>query len=150
MVGSPDMDAKLKHLEMIQSVIARMAGNLFFLKGWSITLVVGLFALGASKDANPLYSILAFLPVFVFWILDGYFLSIERSFRDMYEDVRQRDPKNIDFSMDSEPYKKANPRNSWMCSLVSPTLIWFYLPMVLAMVLLMWKLLSIHPVTYGA
>lgn len=137
------MDAKLKHLEMIQAVITRMASNLFFLKGWSITLVVGMVALAAAKDASPVYTILAFLPLFVFWVLDGYFLSMERSFRDLYDDVRKRDPKDIDFSMNPAPYLKANPRNSWMNSLCSTTLLWFYLPIVVAMLLLMWKLLTV-------
>jgi len=36
------MEAKLKHLEMIQDVIKRMASNSFLLKGWSLTLVVAL------------------------------------------------------------------------------------------------------------
>ena len=137
------MEAKIRHLEMIQTVIARMASNLFFLKGWSITLVVGLFALAASKGANPLFSIVAFLPVFVFWILDGYFLSMERSFRGLYDDVRKRDPKDIDFAMNPAPYKAADPRNGWIASLCSQTLLWFYTPIVVAMLLLMWKLLTV-------
>lgn len=139
---SSDMDAKLKHLEMIQGVITRMAGNLFFLKGWSITLVVGLLAIATAKEANPVYSIIAFLPVFIFWILDGYFLSMERSYRSLYDDVRKRDPKDINFDMNTAPYKKADPHNTWVASLCSPTLIWFYLPIVAAMLLLMWKLLK--------
>jgi hypothetical protein len=46
------MENKRKHLEMIQGVINRMARNLFFLKGWTTTLIAALFAL-AAKDANP-------------------------------------------------------------------------------------------------
>ena len=37
------MDAKLKHLEMIQGVINRMANCSFLLKGWSVTLIAALF-----------------------------------------------------------------------------------------------------------
>jgi hypothetical protein len=33
------MGDKIKHLEMIQAVISRLANNSFLLKGWSITLV---------------------------------------------------------------------------------------------------------------
>ena len=33
------MEKKIKHLEMIQGVINRMAGNSFALKGWSVTLI---------------------------------------------------------------------------------------------------------------
>ena len=37
------MDRKMKHLEMIQGVISRMANNSFMLKGWAVTLVAGIF-----------------------------------------------------------------------------------------------------------
>jgi len=33
------MENKVKHLEMIQAVIARMATNSFMFKGWAVTLV---------------------------------------------------------------------------------------------------------------
>ncbi len=48
------MEAKLKHLELSQGVINRMAGNSFLLKGWSVTLVSALFALSA-KDSNQMF-----------------------------------------------------------------------------------------------
>ena len=38
------MENKLKHLQMIQGIINRMASNSFALKGWSVTLVAGIFA----------------------------------------------------------------------------------------------------------
>jgi hypothetical protein len=135
------MEAKLKYLEMIQNVISRMAGNLFYLKGWTITLVTALFALATTKDANPAYSIVAFVPVYVFWILDGYFLSLERSFRSLYDDVRKLDPKDIDFSMNPSKYQ-AYPENSLMTSMCRPALVGFYLPLLIATDLLMWKLLT--------
>jgi hypothetical protein len=62
-----------KHLELIQGIINRMAGNSFKLKGWSVVLVSALFALGVS-DANDDFVLLAFLPAIAFWVLDGYFL----------------------------------------------------------------------------
>lgn len=45
---------KHKHLEFIQASTNRMSGNLFLLKGWSITLIAGLFAL-AAKDTHQAY-----------------------------------------------------------------------------------------------
>lgn len=129
------MENKRQHLEMIQGVINRMAGNLFFLKGWAITLIAALFALSA-KDANTQYFFIAYFPVLIFWILDGYFLSQERLFRNLYDDVRKRDEKDIDFSMDTRIYKD-NPRNGWLYSMFSPTLLWFYLSLALVMLLIM-------------
>src|SRR3989344_3113038 len=48
------MENKRKHLEFIQTVISRMAGNLFFLRGWTITLIGALLAL-FSKNNSPDY-----------------------------------------------------------------------------------------------
>ena len=112
-----------------------MAGNLFFLKGWAITLIAALFALSA-KETNPKYILIAYFPVIIFWILDGYFLSQERLFRDLYDDVRKLDEKDIDFSMDTRKYRK-NKRNSWLYSMFSPTLLWFYLSLIVVMLFIM-------------
>ncbi|MCI3203857.1 hypothetical protein DBA20_02635 [Pandoraea capi] len=130
------MDAlnKHKHLEFIQASISRMSGNLFLLKGWSITLIAGLFAL-AAKDTNKSYIVIAYFPLFIFWMLDGYFLSRERRFRALYEDVRTRDEASIDFSMDTEPYRSGR-RNSWLSAIFSRTLIVYYVGLGAIMTLL--------------
>lgn len=119
-----DTPNKHKHLEFIQASINRMSGNLFLLKGWSITLIAGLFAL-AAKDTNKAYILIAFFPLFVFWTLDGYFLSMERRFRALYEHVRKLDESAIDFSMDTSPYQK-DKRNNWLSAIRSRTLVVYY------------------------
>ena len=126
---------KRKHLEFIQGVITRMAGNLFYLKGWAITLIVGLFAL-AAKDTNPKYFILAYFVAFILWILDGYFLSQERLFRSLYKHVSKLDEKEIDFSMSTKPFRKEDG-NSWISSIFSVTLLWFYVPLLAIMLFVM-------------
>src|SRR3989338_8906716 len=119
------MENKQKHLEFIQAVINRMAGNSFLLKGWAITLVAALFALSA-KDTNQSYVFIIYFLVIIFWILDGYFLSQERLFRDLYNHVRTLDEKDIDFSMNTAEYKK-KWKNSLVWAMFSPTLLIFYL-----------------------
>lgn len=94
------MESKIKHLEMIQGVINRMAHNSFLLKGWSVILVSALFAL-AAKDSNICFVILAYFPALAFWILDGYCLWQERLFRALYDKVRKMNEADIDFSMDT-------------------------------------------------
>ena len=64
-------NSKIRHLEMIQGVINRMAGNSFKLKGWAVTLVAGIFAL-ASRDTDKLYFLIAYIPIVIFWGLDSY------------------------------------------------------------------------------
>ncbi|MEK7502795.1 MAG: hypothetical protein AAB609_04670 [Patescibacteria group bacterium] len=125
------MENKRKHLEFIQAVLSRMAGNLFFLRGWTITLIAALLALFA-KGTNSNY-IVYFLIVltFVFWILDGYFLSQERLYRDLYNHVRKLKEGEIDFSMDTSEYKKYK-KNTLIYSMFSSTLLIFYLPLIIA------------------
>ncbi|MGQ0641467.1 MAG: hypothetical protein ACT4P6_12000 [Gemmatimonadaceae bacterium] len=133
------MDKKLKHLEFIQQAINRMASNLFLLKGWTVTLIAALFAL-AAKESNNFYFVLAYLPTFMFWLLDGYFLSQERRFRSLYDYVRKQEESEIDFSMDTQPFKNTPPRNRWRRALFSLTLVVYYGVLTVAMSLVMWIL----------
>ncbi len=92
------MEQKMKHLELIQGVINRMANNSFLLKGWVVTLVVGILAL-ASKDTDKQYFWIAYIPILMFWFLDAYYLQQERLYRSLYEKVRKTKNKDIDFSL---------------------------------------------------
>jgi hypothetical protein len=131
------MDKKLKHLEFIQSAVGRMASNLFLLKGWTITLIAALFAL-AAKDSNKGYALLAYIPVFVFWALDGYFLSQERRFRALYDHVRELPEEKIDFSMDASRFG-SDPRNRTRGAMMSSTLLGYYGPLlVITFIVMMW------------
>ena len=97
------MENKVAHLEMIQRVITRMAGNSFLIKGWSVTLVVALFALAAA-NMNESFVYLAYFPAFMFWALDAYFLRQERLFRKLYDHVRGAENERVDFSMNTKPF----------------------------------------------
>jgi len=128
------MENKRKHLEFIQEAINRMASNLFFLRGWTITLIAALFTL-FIKDANHNFIFVVYFPVIIFWILDGYFLSQERLFRSLYDDVRKLNEEKIDFSMNTSKYAN-DKNNSWISSMFSTTLLFFYLPLIMVMLLI--------------
>lgn len=113
------MEKKLKHLEMLQSVINRMANNSFLLKGWSVVLISALFAL-AAKDSQIYFIYLAYFPAIAFWNLDGYFLWQERLYRKLYDKVRLQDESEIDFSMDTRPV--VGEVESWSQAAFSKTL----------------------------
>lgn len=128
------MESKLKHLEFIQTTISRMAGNSFLLKAWTVTLVAGLFAL-AAKDADRRYIILAYIPVLVFWILDGFYVWQERLYRALYDEVRLKKAEDINFAMDTTCHQGG--RNTWVRSTVSRTVLTFYGPLVALMLVVM-------------
>ena len=117
------IEAKIKHLEFIQNVITRMNSNSFLIKGWAITLVSALFAL-AAKDTNVNYVLVSYIAISVFWFLDGFYISQERQYRDLYNEITGKSENEIDFNMDASVYDEGN--NSWLTGIFSKTLVLFY------------------------
>jgi hypothetical protein len=117
------MENKMKHLEFIQAVITRMNTNSFMIKGWAVTLISALFAL-AAKDANQKYVIVAYIPLGMFWVLDGFFLCQERQYRKLYDKVRRLSESRIDFSMNATEFN--NEDRTWFNGIISKTLYPFY------------------------
>ena len=58
------MDKKIKHLELIQGVINRLATNSFQMKGWTVVLVAAILVLLAREDRLDA-AFIALLPIFV-------------------------------------------------------------------------------------
>lgn len=83
---------------MLQSVIARMAGNQFTLRTWSVGLGAAVIGFAASKDGNLKAALLAAFPATIFWILDSYYLALEREFRDLFETACGVTDNHPDFS----------------------------------------------------
>lgn len=86
-------DNNVKHLEFIQSNIARMNQCSFQMKGWMVAIVSALLALYASSvdsitgEGTKMYIFVAIVPTVIFWILDSYYLQQERKFRGVYNDL---------------------------------------------------------------
>ncbi|MDD3685668.1 MAG: hypothetical protein PHE56_02760 [Bacteroidales bacterium] len=114
---------KIKHLEFIQNVITRMNTNSFLIKGWTITIVSALFAL-AAKDSNSNFVTVSYIAIPVFWILDGFFIAVERRFRDLYAEVAKKAEDAIDFKMDTSEFNKGD--RTWIAGIFSKTLLPFY------------------------
>jgi hypothetical protein len=116
------MEAKLKHLEFIQATINRMSSNSFLLKGWAITIIGGLFAL-TFKETNCTYIYFSSMLLIFFALLDSYYLSRERLFIKLYNQVRKEEEPDIKFSMDISKFKSGC---DWCDALFSTTTGLFY------------------------
>lgn len=86
----------MKEIEIIQGIINRMAYNSFLIKGWTMTLVVGILLL----KGNRFHSFIAFIPILGFWYLDAYFIWVERLYRRLYNWVKDYRLKTKDFLFD--------------------------------------------------
>ncbi|WP_376959613.1 hypothetical protein ABNQ39_06825 [Azospirillum sp. A26] len=116
------MEAKIAHLTFIQSIIGRMGTNSFSIKGWSVTIVAALFAL-AAKDTNIYISIIAYIPIFLFWLLDSYFLAQERAYRALYDKVANNNFNGTPFSLSVPKVEASHITSCWKSTTVFP----FYL-----------------------
>jgi hypothetical protein len=135
------MEQKLKHLEFIQSVIARMNGNSFLLKGWCVTLVAALMALSA-KDSDKTYLLIGFIPLPAFWLLDAFYIAKERQYRGLYKRVASLAANQIDFSMDANDFRKG--KNRWSVAIFSKTLWPFYGTIGLTLAIVICLIRGVH------
>ncbi len=73
------------HLNILQSVIQRMANNSSSSKAWCITLVSAILVLVAEKSKSD-FAWIAVIPTILFFCLDGYYLAMEKGFRESYNE----------------------------------------------------------------
>ena len=120
---------RIRHLEMIQGVITRMASNSFDLKRWSVLLLSGaLVFLARADDTEHLW--VAVIPLLALWFLDGYFLNQERLFRQLYDKVRGGCTAPTDFSMATAA--SGAGVGPWLRATLSRTLLLFHGSLTLA------------------
>ena len=99
-----ELNARIAWLQMIQAVITRMSNYGFMLKGWGVTIIAALLALAVGEGENANLALLGFLPLILFWWLDGWFLQTEERFRNLYNWAASRSALKYAFSI--------NPRQS--------------------------------------
>lgn len=130
-------DDKVKHLEFIQNNITRMNQNSFLLKGWMITIVAALLALFV-ESSDERYVWIAIGPTVVFWLLDTYYLQLERKFRGIYNDVAEistEDERKVikDFEMPIHKYECG--KYCYFNVMWSFTIAPVYLPIVIGLIM---------------
>lgn len=88
------------YLSMLQGIINRMAGNSASCKTWTVTLVTALLVLVVEKDIRLPNPYLCLLPIVLLFLLDCYYLGLERITIGIQTDFLSR------LSEDSEMYMK--------------------------------------------
>ena len=126
-------EVKIRYLEMIQNVITRMASNSFLLKGWTVTIVVGLLAFANLDDMDSKYIFIALVPTLFFWILDGFFIHQEWLYIKLFEFAATLDESEVDFSMNANHFKEVTP--NLFQAFFSKTLMLFYIPITCIIIL---------------
>ena len=133
------MEAKIRHLEMIQAAITQSTGNSLRIKGFAMLLLVGAVALLLSGDAGaiPVYFGFVLLAlVVVLWVLDHHFLREADLFRILYNQVQTQSDDTIDFSMDTAKFiQELNAKYTEHPTLPIVATMFFYLCALLVVLL---------------
>lgn len=131
-------EKKIKHIEMIEAIIERMAKNSFQLKGWSMTLIALVGAISA-QGSDKRFILLAFIPILGFWILDFFYLQQERKYKQLYKNVAEQDESQIDFNLDADKATGTAEEMARLCfckCLFSITELCFYPLIAVALIIL--------------
>lgn len=126
-------ETKSKHIDLVQSIITRMAQNSFVIKGWMITIVVGLFLFLQNDNLQNNFLIYLF-PIIGFWLLDSYYLWQERLYRKLYGSVISNLKESSDLKLSVEEFKNST---KYLSALFSITEILTYLPVALFVFLIL-------------
>ena len=78
-----ESSAVQKHLDIMQGTITRMAENSRTCKVWCVTLVSAILVL-VARTGEADHALIALAPTVLFYVLDAYYLSLERGFRRSY------------------------------------------------------------------
>jgi uncharacterized membrane protein len=108
-----------QHLQMIQAVIDRMGRNSFLLKGWSISLVAALLGLAVDK-ANSDFAVIAAVGATVLALLDGYYLAVERRYRDLYNEAIDQAQTVAEWSLTAKKVKAGDVWSALFSATVLP------------------------------
>ena len=122
-----------QYFTIIQDVINRFAQNSFLIKAWTVTLIAAIFILTFSIVNSLIFGVLLAIAI-IFWVLDSYYLKLERIYRRLYKtkveeynDNQKKKSMKL-FDMDYESFMELEQKIPRI--MVSKTEILFYLPMI--------------------
>ena len=140
----PTLDAQSPavrtHLELIQGVIERMAGNSRSCKVWCVTLAAAVLVL-VARTGEARHALIAVVPSALFLVLDMYYLALERAFIASYNNFVA---KLHERGLAAHDLYTISPSGSvprrFMHSLLSFS-IWPFYALMVATILLAWRVI---------
>ena len=83
-IDKHNVEDKRQYLAFLQGAIERMARNSASLKQWIIPVLALCFG-AAMTSKSVLLGVAGIAAIFIFWMLDAYYLMLERSYRKTFE-----------------------------------------------------------------
>jgi hypothetical protein len=128
------------HINTLQNIIARLSNYSMNCKTWAVTIVAALCVLVfGSQNKGDFYII--FVPIFIFWLFDCYYLGLEKVFRTIYDDFMQSLKLETNICDDIRFSLKKKRLGSFFKAMISPstTLLYFALAIIVFLLYVMIK-----------
>lgn len=127
------------HISMLQGIINRMAGNSANCKNWTVTIVAAMLVQLVDKEMQLPNAWLCLIPVGLFYLLDCYYLGLERATIKVQKDFLDKLSKNEEYVTQIYRVGALGNRYAQLCntikSICSPSTTPFY--MIVALVVLL-------------
>lgn len=135
---------KLGYLQLIQEPICRMSTISAIFKGFAATVVAGISMI-AYENVSTIILGLSFLPVIAFFLLDVYYLQLERKFRFLYNEVAcDRHPIDYSLKLNLSKEQLLQAKATICCCIKSPSIYLFY--PIMGLISLVVFMLEVHNV----
>lgn len=140
------LESDRHYISLLQDAINRMATNSANCKTWLITLIAAILALQITADDLRGILWIALGLIILFYILDSYYLSLERKFRRLEKAFVNKEkgenaPNTEIYSFDINSVKDED--TTVCCSMRSPSTRPFYLSLFfITLIVCLWPCIS--------
>ena len=137
-------ESERHYISLLQESINRMASNSANCKTWLLTLVAAILALQLTREELRIILWIALGLIVLFYVLDSYYLGLERKFRSLEKSFVEAVKQNETDDIYSFNIKSVNDKRSTTCSALWSSSTWpFYGILFLAVLLVcLWPKLS--------
>jgi len=77
------------HINTLQNIIARLSNYSMNCKTWAVTIVAALCVVIFDPQKINYFHVI-FAPILLFWLFDCYYLGLEKTFRNIYDDFLKK------------------------------------------------------------
>ena len=111
------------YLDVLTTTVGRLSGYSFAAKGWVVTIAAAFVGLAISSK-SPALAYSAIVPTAFFWLIDAYYLMLERRYRYLFDIAFQA--QDLEKSKMTFDHRIAKQFNRIAPALFSAPLVVFY------------------------
>ncbi|OYQ73582.1 hypothetical protein [Wohlfahrtiimonas chitiniclastica] len=122
------------HLGFLQDIISRLSDKSSTCKNWCITLTSAFILLSLRLENGSKYILLSYMPIFLFALLNVYYVYLEKSIRNQYNTfinkLHNNELTDQDiYTINVKSEEKCNCKQ-WKLAIKSPSILIFYIPLL--------------------